>query len=71
MSYRPNYKGGHRHNHVRNARFRGNVCSYCDGIIARGFGVRRYDGVLFYSGCILKDNQDFINEKKYLLALNR
>lgn len=70
MIYRPNRKGGHRHNHVMNARRRGNVCPYCDGIIARGFGVRRYDGVLFCTDCIVEDEKERFNENRYLLDLN-
>ena len=70
MNYRPDRKGGHRHNHVRNARRRGNVCPYCDDIIAKGFGVRRYDGVLFCTDCIIEAERERFNEKRYLLNLN-
>lgn len=69
MNYRPDRKGGHRHNHVMNARRRGNVCPYCDGIIARGFGVRRYDGVLFCTYCGIAAEREYIKDKWYLLAL--
>lgn len=59
-------KGGHRHNHVRNARFRGNVCPYCDGIIAKGCGERRYDGVLFCTECAQADYEERCDRAEYL-----
>lgn len=66
MHYKPNMKGGHRHNHVRNARFRGNVCPYCDGIIAKGCGERRYDGVLFCTECAQADYEERCDRAEYL-----
>lgn len=64
--YKPNMKGGHRHNHVRNARFRGNVCPYCDGIITKGYGERRYDGVLFCTECAQADYEGRCDRAEYL-----
>lgn len=64
--YRPNMKGGHRHNHIRNARLRGNVCPYCDGIIAKGCGERRYDGVLFCTECAQADYEERRDRAEYL-----
>lgn len=59
-------KGGHRHNHIRNARLRGNVCPYCDGIIANGCGERRYDGVLFCTECAQADYEERRDRAEYL-----
>ena len=63
---RMDLKGGHRHNHIRNARLRGNVCPYCDGIIAKGCGERRYDGVLFCTECAQADYEERRDRAEYL-----
>lgn len=36
MHYKPNRKGGHRHNHIRNAHKRMRKCHICDEPIVKG-----------------------------------
>lgn len=67
--YKPCRKGGHTHNQLANARHRSDICPHCDGIIPKGFGVRRYDGVLFCTDCAQADYEERYDQAKYLLDM--
>lgn len=67
--YKPCRKGGHTHNQLANARHRSDICPHCDGIIPKGFGVRRYDGVLFCTDCAQADYDERYDHAKYMLNM--
>lgn len=67
--YKPCRKGGHTHNQLANARHRSDICPCCDGIIPKGFGVRRYDGVLFCTDCAQADYDERYDHAKYMLNM--
>ena len=67
--YKPCLKGGHTHNQLANVRHRSDICPYCDGIIPKGFGVRRYDGVRFCTDCAQADYEERYGQAKYLLNM--